>query len=673
MSHSEELPDDPIFAEELARSDIDSLELAHYLYDGKEKYDRLIDLTSAYALDPQVKYQYNEFDNTRKETFYSQNRKLARLREITKEKGMPPIDYTTSDEYSPPLNTISSTSLHHSMFETVLRILGSEEQVKEFLPKILSYEVLGCYAQTEMGHGSDVQGLQTKAVYDKETDEFVVSTPSVMATKFWPGELGKQANYCVFHAKMIINGQSMGVNAFICRIRNEDAHEPLRGLEIGDIGPKYGYSGKDNGYMIFTDFRIPRTALLSRFISLEKGGNLNIQGDPKVAYATMLYVRISLVNYTWRLAISSCYLGVMYTLLRKQFKTIANSSEERRIFDYQATQHQIIPFLSYSYACVFSSKQCVVKYEKMISEIKDDNFSTMRDLHSIVSAFKGLQMQESLTGFFKIRECCGAHGYLSYSNMPNLIEIWSPNVTLEGDTIVMYLQNAKGFIKTFRLVQNHGKKIKGIYKFLNNYKEYVGATDHQGKFTDSESLLKLLQAATVMSINKTSDLLPEIDDEINYDVAWNKTYQIDIISSSLLNAHYLIASMFAQELDSVKLSKNLMSVMNKMLCVYLCDVITKFGQQLILNGYLKGNQLMKIKDFMDEIITEIRPHAYKLTSSYIPHNEILHSAIARKSGKMYETLYEVSSRSKLNNKTKLDSFDENIRPLQKKLRGIAKI
>jgi len=128
MSHSEELPDDPIFAEELARSDIDSLELAHYLYDGKEKYDRLIDLTSAYALDPQVKYQYNEFDNTRKETFYSQNRKLARLREITKEKGMPPIDYTTSDEYSPPLNTISSTSLHHSMFETVLRILGSEEQ-----------------------------------------------------------------------------------------------------------------------------------------------------------------------------------------------------------------------------------------------------------------------------------------------------------------------------------------------------------------------------------------------------------------------------------------------------------------------------------------------------------------------------------------------------------------
>ena len=149
----------------------------------------------------------------------------------------------------------------------------------------------------------------------------------------------------------------MGVNAFICRIRDDDNHMPLKGLEIGDIGPKYGYSNKDNGYMVFKDFKIPRTALLSRFISLEKGGELNIQGDPKVAYATMLFVRINLVDYTWKLAISACLLGIKYTLLRKQFKTIPNSSEERRIFDYQATQHQIIPFLCYAYACVFSSKQ----------------------------------------------------------------------------------------------------------------------------------------------------------------------------------------------------------------------------------------------------------------------------------------------------------------------------
>jgi acyl-CoA oxidase len=251
-----------------------------------------------------------------------------------------------------------------------------------------------------MGHGSDVQRLQTEAVFDSLTDEFVINTPSLKAIKFWPGELGGYANHCVFHAKMIVDGQSYGIHAFFCRIRDQESHRTLKGLEIGDVGPKYGYYDKDNGYMIFKDFRIPRTSLLSRFVSLEKSGKLNIQGDPKVAYTTMLYVRISLVNYTWKLAISMCCLAIRYTLFRKQFKSMPNSNEERRILDYQATQHQIIPFLCYAYACVGSSKQCVKKYEQMQEEIKNDKFSSMRDLHSIVSAFKALQMQESLTGFF---------------------------------------------------------------------------------------------------------------------------------------------------------------------------------------------------------------------------------------------------------------------------------
>lgn len=307
MSHvGEDAPIDPIFPKELARSDIDRLELAHYLHDGKENYERRVKEAQYFTLDSKVRYQYHEYDQTREEIFESNYRKLNRLKEITKEMGDPPIDYTTSEDYGVPMNTISSTSLHHTMFETVVRILGSEEQVKYYLPKIIGYDILGCYAQTEMGHGSDVQGLKTEAVYDPDTDEFVVNTPNTKDMKFWPGELGKQSDYCVFHAKMIVDGHSMGVHAFITRIRDRHSHIPLRGLEIGDIGPKYGYGGKDNGYMIFKDFKIPRTALLSRFVSLEKGGELNIRGDPKVAYTTMLWVRISLVKHTWRLAISAC-------------------------------------------------------------------------------------------------------------------------------------------------------------------------------------------------------------------------------------------------------------------------------------------------------------------------------------------------------------------------------
>jgi hypothetical protein len=49
--------------------------------------------------------------------------------------------------------------------------------------------MVGCYAQTEMGHGSDVQSLETVAVFDKDTDSFILDSPTLTSTKMWPGKI----------------------------------------------------------------------------------------------------------------------------------------------------------------------------------------------------------------------------------------------------------------------------------------------------------------------------------------------------------------------------------------------------------------------------------------------------------------------------------------------------
>jgi len=40
---------------------------------------------------------------------------------------------------------------------------------------------------TELGHGSNVQGLETTAHYDPKTQEFIINTPTDSAQKYWIG------------------------------------------------------------------------------------------------------------------------------------------------------------------------------------------------------------------------------------------------------------------------------------------------------------------------------------------------------------------------------------------------------------------------------------------------------------------------------------------------------
>ncbi len=50
--------------------------------------------------------------------------------------------------------------------------------------------------------------------------------------------------------------QDHGLHAFVMQIRDMHTHLPLQGITVGDIGPKFGYNGVDNGFLIFDHARI---------------------------------------------------------------------------------------------------------------------------------------------------------------------------------------------------------------------------------------------------------------------------------------------------------------------------------------------------------------------------------------------------------------------------------
>lgn len=106
---------------------------------------------------------------------------------------------------------------------------ADEEQQDEWLPKALNREFIATYAQTEMGHGTNLKKLETTATYDPKTQEFILHSPTVTSTKWWPGNLGKSSNYTVVMAQLWSQGKCYGAHPFFVQIRDLKTHKPLPG------------------------------------------------------------------------------------------------------------------------------------------------------------------------------------------------------------------------------------------------------------------------------------------------------------------------------------------------------------------------------------------------------------------------------------------------------------
>jgi len=136
-----------------------------------------------------------------------------------------------------------------------------------------------------------VRGLETTATYDKETDEFVINTPTITATKYWPGDLAQFSTHTIVFARCITNGKDHGVQPFLCQVRDLENYMPMKGIKLGNIGPKVGYLARDNSFATFDHVRIPRSNLLSRFCEVSKDGTFKKKGDQRVLYAMMMSIR----------------------------------------------------------------------------------------------------------------------------------------------------------------------------------------------------------------------------------------------------------------------------------------------------------------------------------------------------------------------------------------------
>ena len=248
------VPGGPQLERERAKSTLTVGKMAEYLLGAEylTSQERILKLLESNVLFRKAR----QLDLSRRDRF-----KLILLRAKWLRRMSMTYNWTTDERQMATylVDDINPFILHTSMFTVAVRDQGSTEQVAKWLHKIENWEFIGCYAQTELGHGSNVRGLETIARYDPETQEFIIHSPTLTASKWWNGGLGKLASHAVVVAQLLIpdggHYRHCGTLPFFVQIRDLKTRKPLPGIVIGDIGYKYGYPGMDNGYMLFKEHR----------------------------------------------------------------------------------------------------------------------------------------------------------------------------------------------------------------------------------------------------------------------------------------------------------------------------------------------------------------------------------------------------------------------------------
>jgi hypothetical protein len=181
--------------------------------------------------------------------------------------------------------------------------LGTEKHRRKYLEDIDRLRLPGCFAMTELKHGSNVAGLQTEAILDVRTDEWVVNTPDDGAIKWWIGNAAEDGKAATVFARLKVPSpdgsgalDDHGVHAFVVPLRDEQG-QLCGGVEIHDCGYKVGLNGIDNGAIRFTNVRVPRDNLLDRFATGGSAAMLPVERSSRrsgsSAYRCWVLVRVS--------------------------------------------------------------------------------------------------------------------------------------------------------------------------------------------------------------------------------------------------------------------------------------------------------------------------------------------------------------------------------------------
>ncbi|ANB15717.1 acyl-CoA oxidase [Sugiyamaella lignohabitans] len=648
-------------AGERAKTKFDVRQLTYFLDGGKEITEKLESFATTIERDP-------TFSNDD-----SYDLPLEKAREVTMKHVAKVAEYTFQvsgdvQEIARRMSIVSLVSqsaltrirIYLGLFMNGIRGSGTDAQISYWESKGASNakKFYGCFAMTELGHGSNVAGLETTATFDRQTDEFIINTPHSGACKWWIGGAAHTATHALVFARLIVDGKDYGVKNFVVPLRNVHDHSLKQGIALGDIGKKMGRDGVDNGWIQFSNVRIPRTFMLMRYAKVDRNGKVTEPPMAQLAYGPLIIGRVNISLDSFSVGKRFITIAIRYAAARRQFGSDPHAPESK-ILDYTHHQRRLLPRLAYLYAMKAGVDELLDLQYSTTSKL--DNLQTSSDkatLSSVLADLKDLFAQSAGIKAFstwatseiidECRQACGGHGYSAYNGFGQGYGDWAVNCTWEGDNNVLCLSNGRALIQ------------KGLKKTLPVRCKSLGRRD----IRDFDVILEAWESVSSQAINHAVALYRELTKSLNPTQAFEELSQ-HRFEIARINTRYFFVRAFINRIQKAKddgTDGSIIDVLSDLARLFSLWSIEKEGA-FLKYGFITSDQLDQITDHVDSYCKRVREQAIGLTDAFNLSDFMINSPIGNYDGDVYKNYFsKVTRRNNPRKNFKAPYHDQLIKP-----------
>ena len=516
------------------------------------------------------------------------------------------------------LSLVIKFGVQFGLFGGSIQMLGTEKHHRKYLKSVGDLSLLGCFAMTELGHGSNVRDIETTATYDIENQEFIIHTPFKSARKDYIGNAAADGKMATVFAQLQIGENEYGVHAILVSIRGEN-NQPLSGVSIEDCGEKLGLNGVDNGRLWFNRVRVPRENLLNHFADVAVDGTYTspIENPNKRFFSmlgTLIGGRVGVPSAGLSATKTGLAIAIKYANKRRQFG--AENQLETCLLDYRTHQRRLMPLLANAYALDFALKDLLANYAaEVYSEDK-------RELEAKSAGLKAFATWNTTNTLQECREACGGQGYLAVNRFAALKADSDVFTTFEGDNTVLMQLVAKGLLSSYKQEYAHANA-STIFKYVTEYLSMaldeidpnIGRNIEQSHLRDLDFLLETFKfRERSLQISAANRLKNKMDKGLP---AYDAFIRCQDHLMTLAHAHVerSILEIFKKGIDDCE-DETLRKPLKKLCVLFALSHIEKHNGWYLESGYLEPIKTKAIRTQVNKLCYEVRQIAVDLVDAF---------------------------------------------------------